>query len=107
MTYDANGSTGGTVPIDPAARTPPGRRSPCSATPVTWPRPGYTFAGWNTAANGTGTAYAPGATFTITANTTLYAQWTALPTYTVTYDANGGTGGDDPADRRTVTTAAT
>ena len=26
---------------------------------------GYTFAGWNTAANGSGTAYAPAATFTM------------------------------------------
>ena len=38
---------------------------------------GYTFSGWNTAANGSGTSYAAGATFTINANTTLYAQWEA------------------------------
>jgi uncharacterized repeat protein (TIGR02543 family) len=54
---------------------------------------GYTFSGWNTAANGSGTAYAGGASFTIPAsNTTLFAQWTASTTYTMTYDANGGTG---------------
>ena len=40
-------------------------------------RSGYTFAGWNTAANGSGAAYADGAIFPFTANTTLYAQWTA------------------------------
>ena len=34
-----------------------------------------TFTGWNTAANGTGTAYASGATYTRDAAATLYAQW--------------------------------
>ena len=53
---------------------------------------GYTFNGWNTAAGGTGTSYAAGATFTISADTTLYAQWTPT-TYTVTYSGNGNTGG--------------
>src|SRR5450830_1857833 len=37
----------------------------------------FAFAGWNTAANGSGTSYSAAATFTIGANTTLYAQWTA------------------------------
>lgn len=38
-------------------------------------RQGFTFAGWNTLANGTGTTYAPGASFNLTANVTLYAKW--------------------------------
>ena len=55
---------------------------------------GYTFAGWNTAANGSGTAYAAGATTSaITANTTFYAQWTEKTGYSVSfYDAFGATG---------------
>lgn len=55
---------------------------------------GYTFAGWNTAANGTGTAYAAGGTTSaITANTTFYAQWTEKTGYSVSfYDAFGQTG---------------
>jgi uncharacterized repeat protein (TIGR02543 family) len=53
-------------------------------------RSGHTFAGWNTAADGSGDAYGAGAALTITGNTTLYAQW--ANTYTVTYQANGGTG---------------
>jgi uncharacterized repeat protein (TIGR02543 family) len=40
---------------------------------------GSTFAGWNTAANGSGTAYAVSASYTTEATVTLYAQWTALP----------------------------
>jgi uncharacterized repeat protein (TIGR02543 family) len=56
-------------------------------------RTGYTFAGWNTEANGSGTDYAAAATFSMgNANVTLYAKWTTLPTYTVTYNANGGAG---------------
>jgi hypothetical protein len=41
-----------------------------------------------------GTSYDPADTFSIGANTTLYAIYTtpAPITYTVTYDANGGTG---------------
>ena len=44
----------------------------------------YTFAGWNTAADGKGTSYAAGAPITITENTTLYAQWTPC-TFDVKY----------------------
>lgn len=41
-------------------------------------RNGYQFTGWNTQANGTGTSYASGAYISVTADTVLYAQWTAL-----------------------------
>jgi uncharacterized repeat protein (TIGR02543 family) len=54
-------------------------------------RTGYTFIGWNTAANGSGTSYANGAGYTFTANATLYAQW-SIHTYSVAFNANGGTG---------------
>ena len=37
---------------------------------------GYSFAGWNTNAEGTGTSRAAGSTFSISGNTPLYAQWT-------------------------------
>lgn len=54
-------------------------------------RTGYTFNGWNTNSGGTGTAYASGANYSTNAAVTLYAQWTAN-TYTIKYDANGGSG---------------
>lgn len=66
--------------------------SPSTTLPNSVSRAGYTFTGWNTAANGSGTPYAPGAAFTYPIqSTTLYAQWTAN-SYTVTFNANGGTG---------------
>ena len=52
-------------------------------------RTGYTFKGWNTSADGSGTAYANGATVNISKDTVLYAQW-EVNTYTVTWK-NGDT----------------
>ncbi|HWR57898.1 MAG TPA: InlB B-repeat-containing protein [Thermodesulfovibrionales bacterium] len=106
VTYAGNGNTGGTVPTDPnaylsgATVTVLGNTGGLTNT-------GYSFAGWNTAANGSGTSYAPGATFAITGNTTLYAQWTALPTFTVTYAGNGNTGGTVPTDPNAYLSGAT
>lgn len=55
-------------------------------------RTGYTFSKWNTASDGSGTNYSSGASYTVNAGTTLYAQWTAN-TYNITLNSNGGTGG--------------
>ncbi|MCU1490798.1 MAG: hypothetical protein JWM85_2203, partial [Acidimicrobiaceae bacterium] len=41
---------------------------------------GFRFGGWNTAADGSGVSYSQGASYAFTADTTLYAQWVALPT---------------------------
>lgn len=87
--YNGNGNTGGTAP---ATQTGDFGSSITVSGAGSLVKTGYTFAGWNTAANGSGTPYAAGASFTIPASdTTLYAQWT-INQYTVTYDANGGTG---------------
>lgn len=52
---------------------------------------GYSFEGWNTKPDGTGTAYQADNTFQITGDITLYAQWTRN-THNVTYNysMNGG-----------------
>ena len=55
----------------------------------TFSRTGYTLSGWNTAADGSGTAYTPGSSYSFTGNITLYAQWTAK-TYTVTFETGEG-----------------
>ena len=62
-------------------------------------RPGYTFSGWNTQADGKGKAYATGADYVLTANdkstpkntSVLYAQWT-INKVTLKFDPNGGIG---------------
>ena len=63
-------------------------------------RPGYTFIGWNTNANGSGTPYPNQYEFSPWAldnDLTLYAQW-RVNTYTVTYLPNGGSGDQMPVD---------
>lgn len=59
-------------------------------TLATCTRTGYTLKGWYTAASG-GTKITSSTTVNLTANQTLYAQWTPI-TYTIAYNANGGTG---------------
>ena len=56
----------------------------------TFTRAGYDFTGWNTEADGSGTDYTDGQTFTNLGHRTLYAQWT-LHYYSITYSLNGGT----------------
>lgn len=66
-----------------------------------WTVDGYTFIGWNTSADGKGTAYAPGTTWTANGTLTLYAQWTPGQAG-LTYDGNGATGGKtDPQQGKT------
>ncbi len=52
---------------------------------------GHTFAGWKTAANGSGTDYAAGATCTEDVALSLYAHWTA-GTFTLTITNGSGSG---------------
>ncbi len=88
LAYNGNGSDGGTAPSGGTYDS----NTVITAASNTFTREGYSFTGWNTVANGSGTAYAVGANVTINATTTLYAQWSVVSTYTVTYDKNGGTG---------------
>ena len=69
--------------------------APTALTTNTFTRPCYSFAGWNTDAGGSGTAYADGATYGFGADVTLYAQWTST-SHTVTFDSNGGSGSMSP-----------
>jgi len=47
-------------------------------TSNTLSRSGFNFSGWNTAADGSGTPYADGASFPFTSSTTLFAQWSGI-----------------------------
>ena len=77
VTYDANGATSGTVPTDATAYAS-GATVTVKGNTGNLAKTGYTFGGWNTKADGTGTNYAAGSgTFTISAATTLYAKWNA------------------------------
>lgn len=88
-------------PNPPAGKTAGGNGTPnwdghTGDTPAIrgngWTIDGYTFAGWTTNADGGGTKYAPGASWTANGTLTLYAQWTPGEAG-LTYDGNGATGG--------------
>ncbi|HEV8025330.1 MAG TPA: choice-of-anchor D domain-containing protein, partial [Candidatus Nanopelagicales bacterium] len=76
ITYNANGATLGSAPSD--ATTYNFNQQATISGAGTLVRTGYEFSGWNTSAVGVGTAYSVGATPAITADMTLYAQWTAV-----------------------------
>ncbi|KFC19993.1 beta strand repeat-containing protein [Chryseobacterium sp. FH1] len=72
VSYDLNGGTG-TVPT---AQTANYDSNIILSSGTGFSRAGFTFSGWNTVANGSGTAYAAGANYVVPAtNQTLYAQW--------------------------------
>ena len=100
VTYNGNGATGGAMEGDFSYEN--GSTQKVAANGFT--RDGYRFAGWNTAADGTGKAYAEGDSITLDGDVTLYAQWVQL--VSVTFDANGGQGSMsmDPADLGTTVT---
>ncbi|MBQ3709405.1 MAG: InlB B-repeat-containing protein [Bacteroidales bacterium] len=86
VAYDGNNATNGTVPV-PNTTYLPGATVTVLGNTANLERTGYTFAGWNTKANGSGTTYTAGATFTINGTTTLYAKWAPI-TYTVRFHKN-------------------
>lgn len=88
ITFDGNGATGGSMN---AQQITEGDTS-TTLTANAFTKTGYTFTGWNTAADGEGTSYgADAVASTVPNGTTLYAQWTPN-TYTISFDANGGEG---------------
>ena len=76
VTYDANGADAGSVPTDDTDYLRDATVTVLGNT-GSLTKAHYTFGGWNTKTDGTGTTYSAAATFTITMNTTLYAKWDA------------------------------
>jgi uncharacterized repeat protein (TIGR02543 family) len=98
LTYDGNGKTAGVVPVD--------SNKYAAADSITvlgntggLAKTGFTFAGWNTAADGSGTNYNAGSKFVISSTSAkLFAKWTNKPTSSVVYLNNGADGGTAPAE---------
>lgn len=73
ITYNANGATSGEAPTD---NTVYGYNSSVTVVGAgSMKKTHNSFGGWNTKSDGTGTAYAVGSSYTITADSTLYAVW--------------------------------
>jgi uncharacterized repeat protein (TIGR02543 family) len=73
VTFDANGGSGSMTNQTASVAT--------ALSSNLFTRSGYSFVGWNTAANGSGTSYTDGASYSFASNVTLYAQW-QIPTWT-------------------------
>ena len=92
VTYDGNGETSGSVPVDNTEYDDENNTVTVLGNTGSLTKTNYAFNGWNTASDGTGTSYKKDDTFTISENTTLYAQWlldiepASLP---FSYDGNG------------------
>ena len=100
VTFDANLGTG-SMAVQVAGSSTPLRNN-------TFTRSSYTFAGWNTLANGTGFAYADAGAYPFAVDQTLYAQWTAVVTnYTVSFGGNAATGGTTPSQSASTSTPLT
>lgn len=79
LNYDANGGTG--APDSKSKSGPQGSSATFTVSSITPTRENYTFKGWNTKADGSGTAYEAGKTISVAygSTTTLYAQWEETP----------------------------
>ena len=85
--FDSNTATSGTI----SNQTFTAGTSQ-ALTSNSFAKTGYTFNGWNTVANGSGTSFTNQQSVTLYETTTAYAQWTA-GTYSVTFDSNTASSG--------------
>jgi Listeria/Bacterioides repeat len=101
VTYNGNGSDGGIVPVDATPYLVGATVIVQVGTPTL---SGHTFVGWEYG----GLTYLAGSTIIMPAtNITLTAQWTPIPTYTVTYNGSGNDGGIVPVDATPYLVGAT
>lgn len=94
VTYNGNGNTAGTVPEDPS-HYGYGITVTVLGNTGTLEKTVYSFIGWNTQADGSGTDQAEGSAFTMgNDNVTLYAKWTITVTFDKDDDGAAGTMAD-------------
>jgi uncharacterized repeat protein (TIGR02543 family) len=97
-TYDGNTNTGGSAPSSQSSNVG-GLALTLQGNTGSLAKSGYLLSGWNTAANGTGTAYAIGQNnVSFAGNVTLYAQWSGA-TYVILYTGNSNTSGTTPSSQ--------
>ncbi|MBU0956910.1 MAG: InlB B-repeat-containing protein, partial [Spirochaetes bacterium] len=89
VNYLATGAGSGLAPVD-AGLYSAGDSATVLGNSGNLTKAGYTFAGWNTAEDGSGTAYAVGSTVSLVdADINLYPRWIPVP-YSISYVLNGG-----------------
>jgi len=88
--FDRNNSDAGSTDANPQFMSIYASPGYLGTLPTAPKRDNWIFDGWNTAADGNGTAFTQNTP--VTANTIVYAKWVPIPTHTVTYNLNGGSG---------------
>ena len=102
--YDGNAADSGSMNDQPMVFD-----VAANLTDNAYARTGYTFTGWNTQSDGSGTAYTDGQNVTNLTSAegetvTLFAQWRAN-SYTIQFDGNTADGGDTASQSMTYDTA--
>jgi outer membrane protein OmpA-like peptidoglycan-associated protein len=92
VTFDANGGSG--------SMKPESENALATLKSNKFQRKGFSFVDWNTAANGSKASYANDAAYRFTKSATLFAQWKAAAIYTVTFNANRGSGSMSPETKK-------
>lgn len=94
VTYLGNGNNAGTTPG--IASYPSGTNATIAGNTGSLTKTGFTFAGWNTLDNGSGSDYTQGTSYTGNSNLTLYAKWesngTVLSIKLLRFEAYTGSG---------------
>lgn len=96
ITYNGNGKTGGSVPGDQEELYNSTVTLAKNSGNLT--KTNHVFTGWNTASNGLGIHYSAGATITVTAGLTLYAEWTEADWGIKGGNSESGDGADEMGD---------
>ena len=90
VTFHENGGTGTMQPQNFTQGVPQ------ALTSNSFVRAEYTFKGWSDGSPQGAVAYTDGQTISPASDKDLYAQWSQIPIYYVTFEANGGTGSMSP-----------
>ncbi|HBD94704.1 MAG: hypothetical protein A2015_07115 [Spirochaetes bacterium GWF1_31_7] len=89
VTFDGDGAT--TV-ANPTSKTVTSPATTVVTLPINPEKTGYYFGGWFTAKNGVGTEFT--ASTVVTGSITVYAKWTAVPVFTVSFNTDSGSAVD-------------
>lgn len=95
VSYSGNSAECGTAPASETSAS--SKIIAANSGSNTLQRAGFSFSGWNTEPNGSGTDYASGATYTTTSNLSLYAKWVANSGVTTTCTSASATPSPTPA----------
>ncbi|MBQ9622795.1 MAG: InlB B-repeat-containing protein [Treponema sp.] len=92
VSFEANGGSITTLSQPVSGETVDGSLAVSlkKATVIGLSKSGYKFKGWATSSSASTALYTDGSKISISGNITIYAVWDKIVSYTITYNANGG-----------------